>query len=123
MNHTSFGLKRFTKNRVNPFEGNFSNKLPENGDSEGVQISKQYLSKIFGLSRTGIRLLSYFISNQSSNSNTVYFNLRECELNCGLNNKRSIYNGLIELLGEEIIARSNNENIYFLNTDIIKCIK
>ena len=117
MNHSSLGIKKFTKNSINPFE--YNSEVDKNISSQQIQINKQFLPKVFGLSRTGIKLLLYLLTNQSKDFATIYFDLKECKLFTGFTDKRSIYNGLIELLGENIIARTENENTYYLNIDII----
>lgn len=112
----SFGIKNFNKNTVNPFVNKGSEKSK---NSPVVQINKNDLNKIFNLSRTSLKLLVYFITYYNHTKNTIYFDLKHCKQFTGFNDKRSIYNALNELLGEQIIARTNNENLYYLNTGII----
>jgi hypothetical protein len=119
MYKSSFGIKNFVKNHQNPFEIK-GKEFHENSSTQKLQIPIALLPTILSLSRTGIRLLLYFIETNSSERGIIYFNLKECKRFTGFGDKRSVYNGLIELLGENIIARTEDENIYYLNLEIIK---
>ena len=117
MKNTTYGIKTFTKNRENPFK---HNAVDESINKIFTQINKVHISKVFGLSRTGLKLLFYFTNNYTVNDHVFYFNLKDSKAFLGFRNKRSIYNALIELLGEQIIARTDKENFYYLNEGIIK---
>ena len=117
MNKTSFGIKNFSKNQANPYI--LGNSFGESANTI-VQINKSELNKIFNLSRTGLKLLYYLLSNYDESSKTIHFQLDESKSFLGFGTKRSIYNALIELLGERIIARTNNENLFYLNTQIVE---
>lgn len=119
MYNGSFGIKKYSKNSSNPFIIQ-KNTTVQGNIPPTIHINKSFLPQVFSLSRTGIRLLLYFIGTNSCESGILYFNLKECKKVTGFCDKRSIYNGLIELLGENIIARTEDENIYYLNLEIIR---
>lgn len=115
MEKHSFGIKNFSANHVNPYFQTISSEH----ENEQIVINKSHFKKLIGLSRTSLKVLEYFINYNTVKSETIHFNLKQCIRYTGFNNKRSVYNALTELLGEQLIARANNENIYYLNTDII----
>jgi len=117
MKKHSFGIRNFGSYSENPYKQAYL----ESGDNKDqvITINKRHLIKLLSLSRTSLKLLGYLMYMHEEGSEIVYFNLRACRSQTGFKDKRSIYNALTELLGEQIIARTKNENIYYLNAGII----
>jgi hypothetical protein len=84
---------------------------------EFIKIYQSQLQSIFDLSKTALRMLSYFM-NITTFHDKLLFDLKECKDFTGFSAKKSIFDGLAELLKNEIIARGNNEHIYYANPQI-----
>jgi hypothetical protein len=115
MKSRSTGVKRFTQYSESPFINEGLSAFLE----VSYQISTNNLYKLFTLSRASQRVLLYLLSE--SKTGQIQFDLLECKQFTGFKNDRSVFDGLIELLGTEIIARGKRQ-VYFINKQIIKTI-
>ena len=116
MRNVGFGIKNFEKNKANPFK---YEAFRSTANSLVIQIQKINLLKVLALSRTSLKLLTYFINYQDHNSEIFHFDVNHCKRFTEFKDKRSIYNALTELLGKNIIARTENENFYYLDISSI----
>lgn len=82
------------------------------------QFAKLYLSQFsafWELSKAAIRVFSYFLTQLKPNSDTIYFNIEECLEHTKYKSKQPIYDGLISLCENEIIARGWSDVVYYIN--------
>jgi len=84
---------------------------------EFVKIFQSELKTIFELSKSALKVLSYFMS-VSGFSDELDFDIEDClEFTC-YSSKQTIANGIVELLEKEIVARGKNPYKYFANPKI-----
>lgn len=86
---------------------------------EFIKVFKDQLSIIFELSKTGQKVLTYFIKNLGVNKDYVIFDKDKAKEYSGLSSTASIYAGLTELVKKNIIARSHLPLMYYINPQII----
>lgn len=84
---------------------------------EFVKIFQSQLSAIFDLSKSALKVLSYFMS-VAKYSDELDFDLDDCKVFTKYNSKDTIFNGITELLNNEIIARGKNPYKYYANPSI-----
>lgn len=72
-----------------------------------------------GLSLKALKILEYILSRLQPNRDKFFFILSDCMSQTGYKTKKSIYDGLTELLIHGIIARGPTEVIYFINPYIL----
>lgn len=83
-----------------------------------AQFVKLYTSTITNfleLSKTGIRVFTFIASNIRPNADSFVMVFDECMKYTGYKSKKSIIQGLTELIDNDIIARSKVPYIYFIN--------
>ena len=83
-----------------------------------VKIFKEQLRIIFNLSQAGIRVLGYFMDATKISDDIVVFNIDKCTAYTEYKSKEPIYRGLKELLDNDIIARTSESNLYFINPTV-----
>lgn len=83
-----------------------------------VKLFKEQLKIIFNLSQAGIRLLGYFMDSTRISEDIVIFNIEKCIAYTGYKSKEPIYRGIKELLDNDIIARTKESNLYFINPTV-----
>jgi hypothetical protein len=120
--------------KKNVFAGS-ANKIVinEDGEVEGhtmfvsvkeidpTKFVKLYLNDIrvlYDLSKTAIKILSYFMNATKPNKDEVLFIMEECKEFTGLKTDASIYTGLGELIESNIIARTKHSYLYFINPHV-----
>lgn len=81
---------------------------------EFVKIFNSQLQALFNLSKCALKVLSYFMSITKF-SDELDFDLEDCKKFTGYSSKESIFNGIAELLDNEIIARGKNPYKYYAN--------
>jgi hypothetical protein len=86
---------------------------------EFVKVFKNQLTLIFEFSKTAQKVLTYFIKNLGVNKDIVIFDIERAKIDSSLSSKTSIYFGLAELIQNNIIARSNLNQVYFINPAIL----
>ena len=82
------------------------------------QFAKLYLSQFsafWELSKAAIRVFSYFLTQLRPNHDVVYFNIDECLEHTKYKSKQPIYDGLVSLCQNEIIARGWSDVVYYIN--------
>ena len=86
-----------------------------------AQFAKLYvsnLSSLFGLSKTGIRVLSYILQSVKPNTDWFLFDIDDCLEVTEYKSKKSVWKGMGELLHNKFIARSNKVYKYYINPTI-----
>lgn len=82
------------------------------------KFAKLYLSQFsafWDLSNSAMRVFSYFLTQLRPNNDMLIFNIEEALEHTKYKSKQPIYNGLVSLLENEIIARGWSDNVYFIN--------
>lgn len=82
-----------------------------------VKIFHAHLSAIFDLSKCALKIFSY-IASITQYDDKIIFNLKKCCEYTGYKGSESIYKGLAELCNAEIIARTTDYNIYYINPQL-----
>jgi len=86
-----------------------------------AQFAKIYLGSLaawFELSKTGIRMFTYIVQTIKPNQDSFMLHYAKCMEQTGYKSKKSISNGLKELIENKFIARGENQYIYFINPTI-----
>lgn len=86
------------------------------------RFAKIYLNKIsqfFELSKVGIRLLSYVLTALRPREDIIFFSAKDAMEITGYKSKATIYKGLAELVNAEILARGEEDNLFYINPLII----
>jgi len=107
--------------------------VDKNGDIKGhtvfakkekidkAEFRKIYISTLvawFGLSKTGLRVLTYIMSVLKPNSDSFEFIPEKCMEFTGYKSKNSVLSGMAELLENDFIARGYHSFKYFVNPTI-----
>lgn len=93
--------------------------VKEEVDKESfVKIFKGQLRSLFDLNKTALKVAGYLMEALPINKDMVLFDLQECLEYTGFANKKSVYDGLAELLEKEILAKSDKINVFFINPSI-----
>ena len=84
---------------------------------EFVKIFHSQLQALFNLSKCALKVMSYFMSITKFHDELL-FDLEDCKSFTGYSSKESVFNGIAELLKNEIIARGRNPYRYYANPSI-----
>lgn len=84
---------------------------------EFVKIFQSELRNIFDLSKSALKVLSYFMS-VSGFSDELDFDVEDCLEFTNYTSKQTIINSIVELLDKEIVARGKNPYKYYANPRI-----
>lgn len=82
------------------------------------KFTKMYLSQFsafFDLGKQAIKVFGYIMTKLVPKQDMFQFFMKECMEYTGYKGKKSIYQGLAELVDSEIIARTEHDIIYFIN--------
>ena len=82
------------------------------------KFAKLYLSQFqafFELTTAGIRVFGYIMTCLQPKKDMIMFMLKDCMKYTNYSSKAPIYKGLAELLEAKIIARGENELLYYIN--------
>jgi len=86
------------------------------------KFAKLYLSQFavfWELGKQAIRVFGYIMTKMVKGQDTVLFFMHECLQYTGYGSKKPIYQGLADLVKAEIIARTEYDNIYFINPLVV----
>jgi len=86
------------------------------------KFSKIYLSQFeafWDLGKQSIRVFSYILTKLVPNQDLFIFLMDECLEHTRYSAKKSIYQGLAELVDAEIIARGPSDSLYFINPLVV----
>jgi len=93
--------------------------VKEKVDKESfVKIFKGQLRFLFDLNKTALKVVGYLMEALPINRDMVLFDLNDCLEYTEFANKKSVYDGLAELLKKGILAKSDKINIFFVNPSI-----
>jgi len=90
-------------------------------DVDKAQFAKIYINNLaswFELSKTGIRIFAYILNNLKPNNDNFIFSYESCMEYTGYKTRKSIADGIRELIENDFIARGINQYIYFINPTI-----
>lgn len=73
----------------------------------------------FGLSNTAMRVLLYVMFTLQQKSDSVDIVPKHCMDKCGFKTLKSVRDGIIELLGKHIIAKTNYPTKYWVNPVVL----
>lgn len=108
---------------VNPdtgeVEGNQVFAIQEKVDREAfTKIYSGMMREMFKLSTRAIKVFGYITSIAKPNKDSVLFDLEEAMKYTDYKGKKSVYEGLEELIENNIIARTNRHYKYFINPNL-----
>lgn len=83
-----------------------------------VKVFDAYLNTLFDLSKRASSVLKYLMNSLKFNDDSVLFSLKEAMKVTGYNSKETIFKGLAELVDKDVIARSDQFNLYFINPKV-----
>lgn len=84
-----------------------------------IKVFKDSLKTILALSTTAQKVLWYIIDNVPKEKHFVYLDYKEYMNNVGFKTRKSVYDGVIELLEKGILTRSSNSKKYWVNPLVI----
>jgi hypothetical protein len=82
-----------------------------------VKIFHNSLQSLFDLSNVSIRVFAY-IGSVTTFDDKIIFDVEECKSFTNLTSRTTIYKALTELIEAEFIAKSNLNNIFYINPQI-----
>jgi len=94
-------------------------RISEVDEQQFVKIFTRELRALWDLSKVAGRVFTYIMQCMRMNQDTIYFDVEECMEYTGYKSRRSIINGMSELIEHGIIARSTKSNIYFINPAVV----
>ena len=86
-----------------------------------AEFRKIYISSLavwFGLSKTGIRIFSFIASIIKPNKDFFIIDFDDCMEFTGYKSRKSISDGIKELIENKFIARGRNQYQYFINPTV-----
>ena len=86
---------------------------------EFVKIFSSNIRKTFNLSLTAFKLFGYVCEAMKINEDTIVFNILKAMESTGLKSKTSVNIALTELLDKNILARTNEYYIYYINPAVV----
>jgi len=93
-------------------------KRTEYDKAEFRKIFISSISSFFDLSKAAIKVFSYIISSIDKNNDLFIFNIKKCLEFTGYSSKKTVINGISELLENKFIARGSNPYFFFINPTI-----
>ena len=82
---------------------------------EFIKVFRESIKTILQLSSTAQKILWYIMDNLPINKNVVVITNETCMDACGFKNRKSIRDGIIELLDKNILTRSSARYQYWVN--------
>lgn len=83
--------------------------------NETVKFYPAFFCAVRNLSLKGFKVLGYILEKVRPERDRFYFFHCECMRYTGYKSKKTIYEGLTELLVNGIIAKGTTEAVYFIN--------
>lgn len=86
-----------------------------------AQFAKIYVNNLaswFDLSKTGIRIFAYIVNTLKPNRDSFMMSYDDCMEYTGYKSKKSISDGVKELIDNSFIARGENQYIFFINPTV-----
>jgi hypothetical protein len=82
---------------------------------EFVKIYKDQIRIMFDLTTRGMKVFGYILHATRVSDGMILFSLKKCQEFTGYSSKGSITAALAELLSKQIIARTDEPHLYFIN--------
>lgn len=86
--------------------------------AEFAKLYTSNLAAFFDLSRAGIKVFAYVVKVLKPNKDFFIFSYEDCSEYTGYKSKKSITDGIKELIENKFIARGQNPYVYFINPTI-----
>jgi len=93
-------------------------KRTEVDRAQFTKIFTSHLSSWFQMSKTGLRIFAFIANNLKPNSDFFIFSYEDCMEYTGYKTKKSIADGIKELIENNFIARGANSYMYYINPTI-----
>jgi hypothetical protein len=84
-------------------------------EGQFTKLYREGLPAISGLSTRGTKVFGYICHQLEPGKTTIHFMLSQCMEFTGYKSRANVLSGLGELLAAEIIARSTESSLYFIN--------
>ncbi|MHA1288363.1 MAG: hypothetical protein ACTSPB_13240 [Candidatus Thorarchaeota archaeon] len=86
--------------------------------TDRVRYRQHYIDSVgemYELSGAGKKVMGYFLdcAVRDGSAVIVTFSIEECMQTCGYGTKNMVYRGMADLLDKDLIARSENSDVYF----------
>lgn len=108
---------------VNPDTGEMKETMDSvgyKGDYDSQSFIKVYnMSKIFKLSKGGLRVLEFIIDRIKTDQLEVFFSMETCRKACEYKYMQQVTTAIVELLKEEIIFRTDEDYKYLINPIVL----
>lgn len=106
----------------------------ENGETEGIALLHKYkqvdktqfvklfvneVQALFDLTKTGLKVFGYVLQSMKINGDDIYIHIPELQEFCGYKTTKQVYKGLAELIANQIIAKSEKANIWYINPNVV----
>jgi len=108
----------FANRKVGDVEETFIHVKREVDTQEFRKLYTDSIKQLFGLNNAAMSVFGYIMEATRINQDKVFFSMNECMKYTGYTTRQSIYRGIAQLLSRKIIARTNENNIYFINISI-----
>lgn len=95
----------------------FAKRIPV----DKAEFRKIYISSVsawFGLSKTGIKVFGYILSTIRPNHDYFIMDYEDCMEFTGYKSKKSIIDGLREMIDNKFIDRGKNQYVYYINPTV-----
>lgn len=88
-------------------------------EEEFTKLFKEGVPKITGLSTRGTKVWAYVCDQLRPGATTIHFMFSQCLEHTGYKARGNVLSGLGELLEADIIARSQEASLYFINPTVM----
>lgn len=88
-------------------------------DLENVKLFKNVASTLANLSPPGIKMFFYIVANLNKGQEKVYIAPQSALKFTGYSSNKDVYKGIFELVTCEVLARSSEHLMYFVNPNIL----
>lgn len=94
-------------------------KYKEVDRSQFVKLYVNEIQSLFDLSKTGLKVFGFVVNSMRINTDEIYISINKLMQYCGYRNKTQAYKGLSELIGNKIIAMSQDANLWYVNPNVV----
>lgn len=83
-----------------------------------VKLFRENIRSFYELKNSTFKVLIYIMDSTMMNKDLIYFNIDACKIATGIKSRATITCALANLLENKIIARSNDNHLFFINHHI-----
>ncbi|HUM53516.1 MAG TPA: hypothetical protein PK431_16980 [Chitinophagales bacterium] len=94
-------------------------KYKEVDRTQFVKLYVNEIQSLFDLSKTGLKVFGFVVNSMRINTDEIYISITKLMQYCGYRNKTQVYKGLAELIGNKIIAMSEDTNLWYVNPNVV----